>query len=380
MPEKESRRTFLMRAGAIAAGALVPAFGSAAGAAPRRFLYVASPGIRNYVRYGGVGFLVYDIDAGHTWVKRVPTWQVPEGEEPENVKGVVASASTGRIYLTTPMRTACFDLAAEVLVWEREYDGGCDRMSLSPDGDLLYVPSFEGPHWHVVDATNGDVVERIEVGSGAHNTIYGPDGREVYLAGLRSPYLSIANSGTHAVIRTVGPFSAPIRPFTVNGSQTLCFVNVNELLGFEIGDLKTGEMLHRVEVQGFEPGPVDRHGCPSHGIGLTPDETEIWVSDGHNSHMHVFDATVMPPRQIASLELRDQPGWVTFSMDGRFAYPSTGEVFATETKAIVATLEDETGRSVGSEKMVEVVFADGQVVQAGDQFGLGRRSEPVLRN
>jgi hypothetical protein len=139
-------------------------------------------------------------------------------------------------------------------------------------------------------------------------------------------------------------------------------------------------MLHRVEVQGFEPGPVDRHGCPSHGIGLTPDETEIWVSDGHNSHMHVFDATVMPPRQIASLELRDQPGWVTFSMDGRFAYPSTGEVFATETKAIVATLEDETGRSVGSEKMVEVVFADGQVVQAGDQFGLGRRSEPVLRN
>ena len=63
-------------------------------------------------------------------------------------------------------------------------------------------------------------------------------------------------------------------------------------------------MLYRVEVEGFEQGPVDRHGCPSHGIGLTPDESEIWVSDGHNSRMHVFDATVMPPRQIASLQVR----------------------------------------------------------------------------
>ena len=46
-----------------------------------------------------------------------------------------------------------------------------------------------------------------------------------------------------------------IRPFTVNGAQTLCFVNVNELLGFEIGDLTTGKMLHRVEVTGLREGP-----------------------------------------------------------------------------------------------------------------------------
>ena len=86
----------------------------------------------------------------------------------------------------------------------------------------------------------------------------------------------------HSSIGTVGPFSASIRPFTVNGRQTLCFVNVNELLGFEVGDLTTGKKLHRVEVQGFEKGPVKRHGCPSHGIGLTPDEKELWVADAHN--------------------------------------------------------------------------------------------------
>ena len=49
-------------------------------------------------------------------------------------------------------------------------------------------------------------------------------------------------------------------------------MNVNELLGFEIGDLVSGKKLHRVEVKGFKKGPTKRHGCPSHGIGLTPDE------------------------------------------------------------------------------------------------------------
>jgi len=40
------------------------------------------------------------------------------------------------------------------------------------------------------------------------------------------------------------------------------------------------------------PAPRIPHGCPSHGIGLTPDEKEIWVTDAHNRRLHLFDATV----------------------------------------------------------------------------------------
>ena len=71
--------------------------------------------------------------------------------------------------------------------------------------------------------------------------------------------------------------------------------------------------------------------------------------------------------------MRDQPGWITFSLDGRHAYPSTGEVIDTKTRKIVATLTDETGRAVQSEKVVEIVFDGGKPVRTGDQFGIGRR-------
>ncbi len=337
-----------------------------------RLLYVVCPGVRDYLELGGAGVLVFDIDNGHKFVKRIAT-DASTAAKPRNIKGVVASAATRKLHFTTPEALYSVDLVTEKTDWGKELPQGCDRLAVTPDGKTLFVPSFEKDTWNVVEAASGRVTATIETKSGAHNTICGPDGKRVYLAGLKSPFLFVADAKSNAVVGKVGPFAAPIRPFTVNGSQTLCFVNVNELLGFEVGDLATGKKLHRVEVPGFKPGPVKRHGCPSHGVGLTPDEKEVWVVDAFNERVHVFDATVMPPRYAASVRLRDQPGWVTFSLDGRYAYPSTGEVIDTATRRVVAALTDETGRPVHSEKVVEIHFRGGVPVAAGDQFGLGRR-------
>src|SRR5436190_7125809 len=303
---------------------LVVALALCAGAAEKRYIYAASPGIRNYTEYGGVGILVFDIDDGYKMVRRIPTWDVPAGKVAENVKGIAASAKTGIVYVSSLTRIVAVNAVSGKKLWDKAYTGGCDRLSISPDGKILYVPSFEGPHWNVVDAATGDVMTKIEPNSGAHNTIYAPDGSRVYLAGLKSPLLSIADPKTNTVTQTVGPFSDVIRPFTVNGSNTLCFVNLNKLLGFEVGDIKTGKKLYRVEVKGFEQGEVKRHGCPSHGIALTPDARELWLADGHNNAIHIFDNTVMPPKQVSTIQLHDSPGWITFSIDGKTVWPSSG--------------------------------------------------------
>ncbi|MBW3542835.1 MAG: hypothetical protein KY476_21440 [Planctomycetes bacterium] len=336
-----------------------------------RRLYVVAPGIRNYLEFGGAGILVFDIDDGYRFLKRIET-PASRVLVPNNIKGVCACAETGRLYFTTTKKLYAVDHVSEQTLWERALPKGCDRLSITPDGRLLYVPSFEKDLWNVVDARNGEPLASVVTDSGAHNTVCGLDGRRMFLAGLRSPLLAVADTETHEIVAQVGPFSAPVRPFTVNGMGTRCYVCVNGLLGFEIGDLESGRKLARVEVQRFERGPVKRHGCPSHGIGLTPDERELWLCDGHNSRLHVFDLTATPPRQTASIALREQPGWVTFRLDGRQAWASTGEVIDTRSKRIVAALRDETGREVQSEKMVEIHFAGGRPVRNGDQFGVGR--------
>ena len=350
------------------------ALGTAPPPADQHLLYVATPGIRDYLEWGGHGVIVFDIDHGHRFVRRIPTAGLDSNGKPLNVKGICASAATGKLYVSTIRDLQCIDLLTEKSLWVKSYAGGCDRMAISPDGKTIYLPSLEGAFWNVIDASNGNPIARITTNSGSHNTIFAPDGREVYLAGLHSPELSIADAATNKVVRTVGRFRAPIRPFCINSEETRVFVNVNGLLGFQIGDLKTGQVLGTVHVDGVEEGPTKRHGCPSHGIGMTLDEKEIWVSDGHNSMMHVYDITADPPKRVASILLRDQPGWVTFSLDGKYAYPSSGDIVDTATKKIVGELTDEHGGQVGSEKLLEIDFANGKPARAGNQFGIGSRT------
>src|SRR6266446_6461996 len=122
-----------------------------ADSAERKLLYVATPGIRDYLEYGGHGVLVFDINSGHKFVKRIPSAGLDEKGRPLNVKGIAACAQTHRLYLTTTRTLLCFDLVSEKLLWEKAYEGGCDRLAISPDGQIIYLPSLEKEHWHVVD-------------------------------------------------------------------------------------------------------------------------------------------------------------------------------------------------------------------------------------
>src|ERR1051325_2468510 len=59
--------------------------------------------------------------------------------------------------LTTPTRLAAIDVKSEKIVWEQTYDGECcDRMTVSPNGKLLYVPPNGSKHWYVADAMTGN--------------------------------------------------------------------------------------------------------------------------------------------------------------------------------------------------------------------------------
>ena len=337
----------------------------------KKYLYVATPGIRDYLGYGGHGILVFDINNNHRFVKRINTQGLHPNGKPSNVKGIAVSIPLNSIYITTLEGLQRIDLTTEKIVWEKPFEKGCDRLAISPDGLTMYLPSLENTFWNVVDCKTGDIIKKIEVNKRAHNTIYSTSGNLVYLDDIASPWLHIADTKTHSLVSKVGPFDNNIRPFTINGKETLVYVTVDSLLGFEVGDLKSGKKLAHIPVEGWEKGPVRRHGNPSHGIGLTPDEKELWVCDGHNMRMHVFNAAP-PYQQLTTIPVQDMPGWISFSIDGKFAYPSSGEVIDVKTRKILLTLKDEFNNSVASEKMLEIDFSGNKVVRANDQFGVGR--------
>ena len=289
-------------------------------ASNRTLLYAAEPGIRNYTSYGGVGVLVYDATDNYRFIKRIPTWDVPQGQVPDNVKGIAASARTGYLYVTNIRRLCCIDLGTDKIVWDKAPDGGCDRLAISPDGATLYVPSFEGPHWNVLNAGTGNPIAKITTNSGAHNTIYSPKGHVAYLAGLKSHLLSIADDTDPSRGQACGPLLDVIRPFTVNADETLRYVNVNGLLGFEIGDLRTGKKLHRVGDRRRGAGarraarvPQPRHrpdARRARAVGLRRAQRA-------DARVRQHGHAAAPESEVPDARAA---GWITFSLDGRRAY------------------------------------------------------------
>jgi DNA-binding beta-propeller fold protein YncE len=201
----------------------------------------------------------------------------------------------------------------------------------------------------------------------------GSDGRFVYLGGVDYPYLEVASTATNTVVRKIGPLNGPgVRPFTINGSQTLAFTTARSFLGFQVSSIKTGKVLYSVSPPGFTFDPATFGRTPDHGISLSPDGRQLYLIDTPNGYVHVFDVSGLPavrPRDVANIKLLHPPpndGWLQHSRDGRYVYVGrAGDVIDTKTRKIVAFLPSLQQTA----DFLEIDWRNGHPVSATSRYG-----------
>jgi hypothetical protein len=102
----------------------------------------------------------------------------------------------------------------------------------------------------------------------------------------------------------------------------------------------------------------------------------LWISDQAGRKLFIFDLTQSPPAPKGHVDLSmGGHGWITFSLDGAYAYSHTPDIFDVRTRRKVASLAGPDGKSFASSKFIEVQFVDGQVSRISNEFGLGRVNE-----
>lgn len=337
---------------------------------------------------------VYDMDNGQRLVKTIA---LPAAAT--DIRGAAASPATHILYLSYGNDSSAggggtmlaYDLLGEKVLWTRAYSEGIDSMAITPDGKTIYMPVGEASsssNWNVIEASSGNITAKIEGGSGPHNTIVSLDGKHVYMGGRNASFLTEADAQSNQLIKQIGPLlSGTVRPFTINGSQTLAFTTATGYLGFQVSSISSGKVLYTVPVSGPFPYTSGQAGpsSPSHGISLSPDEKELWLIDQPNSYVHVFDISGLPsspPKQIADIKqtramsgsqvgctydcLRE--GWLQHSLDGRFVYVGdSGDVIDTRTRQSVANLEP----LYNSRVYLEIDWSGGVPVATSSRSGLG---------
>jgi YVTN family beta-propeller protein len=215
-----------------------------------------------------------------------------------------------------------------------------NHLAVTPDGKFAYVPCSNG-YWEVIDLAKMQIVEKIFTGGRPHNTLCSPNGKRMYLAPMGNPKkVTIVDAGTHKVIGEI-PFSSVVRPIAISADEKRFFAEVDGLVGFEVADLEAKKMIHRVVAE-LTP-EQKKMPSRSHGLGLRPDQKEIWECDVEHSEVHVYDVSGEKPKQIATIPMGGKVYWLTFSPDGKHCYVSVltkneVAVVDTATKQIVARI------------------------------------------
>jgi hypothetical protein len=339
---------------------------------------------------------VYDIDHGDRLIGQVALPGI------EGIRGVDADIANGMLYIShggdgggSNGSLAAYDLVGNRVAWDRAYDHGIDSFALSRDGRRIYMPDGELSSdgvWWVLDARTGSEIGQINGGTGPHNTIVGLSGRRVYLGGRDYSYLDMASTATRRVTRRIGPLISSVRPFTINGRETLAYTTATGFLGFQVSSITTGRVLYTETFGrrfGYDPATFPAS-APSHGISLSPDERQLWVIDTPNAYVHVFDVSGVPdrrPHRIADIRMSDafdgqqarcsydcvRDGWLQHSLNGCLVFVGdSGDVLSTRTFrqiGYIPALRD-------SREMLEVDWRRGRPVATTTRSGLGYVTGP----
>lgn len=356
----------------------------------RHLVYIGTPGDNGTDNQSGV--IVLDADKGYSFIKRID-YGLPAAMMPApKVSGIEVSVPLQMLYVTTNGWMMGIDLKTDKPVWKFSGEsagvsrtrgaasGCCERPFTLPGGKTLLAGSSYNSWWYYIDGATGKITGRVDTPNTpvAHNLIVSPDGKTAFLGSMSSPKdgkagLTILDVESRKIVRDM-TFSEMVRPLTINHDASLVYVNVNDLIGFEIGDPKTGKMLKRVElpIEGWTGKGY------SHGIGMTPDESEIWVADPVNGVWRVWDnpGDGRNPVYNDAKTIRPTAGvehtWLSITNDGRLAFLGDSSVIDVKTHKEIAVMKDEFGRRiVHTEKILYLTFKDGELIETNNQFAMG---------
>jgi len=181
--------------------------------------------------------------------------------------------------------------------------------------------------------------------------------------------IDVASTETYRVVATITGYccGGVLATFSVNGRGTLMVNDVVGYNGFELADVTDGHVIASI--------PLGPSATPGHGIAFTPDERQVWLNDGAQAYVYVFDMSASPPRQVHTVPVSNPgPHWVTFGVDGRFAYVAGRKGTTDPTDVIDARTYQRVGELSASEDLLEVDMRAKAVVAVGNQFGIGRRT------
>lgn len=203
--------------------------------------------------------------------------------------------------------------------------GRPNNVAVGHDGRRVYVAIVSAPGAvDVIDTTLVKNVKTIPTRGGVHNTYVTPDGKHVVAGSIAGRNVTVIDATTEEPLWTLF-FNEGVRPIAfeanADGSTKRMFVQLSLFHGFAVVDFAQRREVSRITLP--DVPPEKRHldtlqGSPSHGIGVTPDNTTLWACSKINSQIYGYSLPDL--KLLGGVHVGDHPDWLTFTPDSKRVY------------------------------------------------------------
>jgi YVTN family beta-propeller protein len=235
----------------------------------------------------------------------------------DHVHGVCAPADGRELFTTieSEKNLKVIDTATDQITETIPLTGMPNQCGATPDGRFAAVPIRDSNSVDIVDIGEKRVTKVLPVRL-PHNSYNAGSNDTLYVSSMGSHEIDVIDLKKMDYAARI-PVGGIPRPYAVSRDGKTLYVAPTDLHGFAVVSIPERKVIARVELPPAPPlhCPLEPR-TPTHGLELSPDGQELWVTSLADSGVYVYD--VASKKISPEIAVGKCPNWITFSPDGRY--------------------------------------------------------------
>ena len=239
----------------------------------------------------------------------------------ERVHGVCVQADGKRLFATveTDHTLRIIDTVNQQTLGTVKLAGRPNQCAVTPDGKYVVVPIRDGESVDIVDVAQQQIVKVLPIKE-PHNALNTGNNRYIYVSSMGSNEIDLIDLEKMDFVAHIPAGGRP-RPYVVSRDGKTMYVAVANLHGFNIVDIAGQKVMEKVEIPSehttLRQLQYETPDTLTHGLALTPDGNELWVSSLLDDSMYIYD--VKAKKITGRVRTGEGPNWIVFTPNGKYA-------------------------------------------------------------
>jgi len=239
----------------------------------------------------------------------------------ERVHGVCLQADGKRLFATVESdhTLRIIDTASRQTIATVKVSGRPNQCAATPDGKYVAVPIRDGDSVDIIDVKQEKIVKNLPIKE-PHNALNTGSNHFIYVSSMGGNEVDLIDLEKMDYAAHI-PVGGRPRPYVVSPDGKTMYVALANLHGFVIVDIPEKKVLERVEIPSehatLRKLEYETPDTLTHGLALTPDGSELWVSSLLDDAMYIYD--VKAKKVMGKVSTGMGPNWIVFTPDGKYA-------------------------------------------------------------